>query len=170
MIFRYLFLAFLACVASTSASHAQAAAQNGDVFGDWRLTCRAPAVGQSICNIFQVLTVTETGEFLAEISLQPVIVDGESAVVLGLSTPTDMLLTIRPGYKTGAQSETLPLEWRTCSSEVCLASRILLPEEVLALRAGNQMIMGYQPFKDTTPLRFAVSLNGVTRGLTSMLK
>ena len=114
--------------------------------------------------------MTETGEFLAEISLQPVIVDGESAVVLGLSTPTDMLLTIRPGYKTGAQSETLPLEWRTCSSEVCLASRILLPEEVLALRAGNQMIMGYQPVKDTTPLRFAVSLNGVTRGLTSMVK
>lgn len=168
MIFRYIFFAILICVASTSVSHAQATAQNGDVFGDWRLACRAPAVGPSICNIFQVLTVTETGEFLAEISLQPAVVDGENAVVLALSTPTDMLLTIKPGFKIATQSATLPLEWRTCSSDACLASRVLQPDEVLALRAGTQMIMGYQPVKQTEPLRFTVSLKGVTRGLASM--
>ncbi|NRB16387.1 MAG: invasion associated locus B family protein [Rhodobacteraceae bacterium] len=134
------------------------------------MACRAPAVGQSICNIFQILTATDTGAFLAEISLQPVIIEGESAVVLGLSTPTDMLLTIRPGYKTEAQSETLPLDWRTCSPEVCLASRVLQPSEVEALQAGQQMIMGYQSAKQATPLRFSVSLKGVTRGLSSMVQ
>lgn len=167
MLFRHIFVIFV-CIASASVSQAQSTAQNGDVFDDWRLACRAPAVGQSTCNIFQVLTVTETGEFLAEISLQPAVIDGENVVVLGLSTPTDMLLTIKPGFKIATLSDTLPLEWRTCSSEVCLASRVLQTNEVLALRAGTQMIMGYQSVKQTEPLRFSVSLKGVTRGLASM--
>lgn len=168
MIFRYIPTALIACAMTTNLAQAQSSAQNGTIFDDWRLTCRAPAVDQTVCNIFQVLTVTETGDFLAEVSLQPAVVDGEAAVVLALSTPTDMLLTMRPGYKVGAGSETLPLEWRTCSSSVCLASRVLQKDEVLALKAGSEIVMGYQSVNQAAPLRFSVSLKGVTEGLASM--
>lgn len=168
MIFKYISAFALACGMLSLQANAQSTARNGTVFGDWRLSCSAPAVNQTICNISQRLSVEETGEFLAEVSLQPVTIDDQEAVVLALSTPTNTLLPMRPGYTMSTSSETLPLEWRTCSTQACLASRVLQPAELSNLKAGRSMILGYQMAGSNSPSTFSVSLNGVTKGLAAI--
>lgn len=147
---------------------AQDAQRNGAAFDDWRLACEATAVNRTICAITQRLTLTGTDAFLAEVRLQLVQVDGATRVLMAVTTPTDMALPVRPGYRVGEAGETRPLDWRTCTPQVCTASRVLDPAEVEDIRRGTRMILGYQPATQAGAIAFPVSLDGVTAGLAAL--
>lgn len=152
----------IGCVATAQAN------EDGTKFHDWRLACREFAGEDKFCTIIQQLSETENGEFLAEIALQPAIAKEQKRVVLAISTPTNMALTIQPGYRRTVSGEVKTLTWRTCSQTSCLASRVLSVEEVTELKKGRSILVGYQLAKDTQPTIFEVSLSGVTAGLSAI--
>ena len=144
-------------------------ASNGTAFGDWQLVCEAVAVNQTRCEIRQTLTLRQSGALLAQVALTP-IAQTEStpaATALVLTTPTGMFLPMAPGLSI-EDDETLPLQWRTCDANRCIASRILEPDEVEALRAGTRMTLGYRPAAATDAVIFPVSLQGVSAGLDAL--
>ncbi|MCH2164969.1 MAG: invasion associated locus B family protein [Marinovum sp.] len=161
----------VACLGATSFSSvawSQQSATNGQVFDDWRLVCQAVGVNQTRCVISQSLSISESNAFLAEVTVRLVETDEGSQTVIAVSTPTNMLLPIRPAYRIEDSGETIAMEWRTCTPRVCSASRILSPAELAALKAGIRMTMGYQPTNQETPVNFPVSLKGITAGIAAL--
>lgn len=146
----------------------QTGPENGTVFGDWRLACEATAINQTACAIMQSLSVTETKQFLAEVSLQTATVEDQIRIIMAMTTPTNMLLPAQSGFRVGDTNETKPLTWRTCNAQFCTASRILEPDDVVAIREGLKMTVGYQPAGSAEPIIFDVSLKGVSAGLDAL--
>lgn len=143
-------------------------ARNGATFGDWQLICEATGVNRTVCALRQTLSLTESGAFIAEVALRRVpSADGMRTVIV-LSTPTGMFLPAAPGMAVDASDETLALEWRSCDARVCTASRVLTDEDVVALRDGAELRLGYRPVNQTEPVLFSISLSGVTAGLAAL--
>ncbi|CUH78165.1 Invasion protein B, involved in pathogenesis [Tritonibacter multivorans] len=163
----FFYAAFCVLVVAAPVS-AQQKLENGTSFKDWRLACRATEGGAQFCTLIQQLTARDSGKFLAEVGLQPAEIEGKKGLVMALSTPTDMALTMNPGYRLSYETDVLPMQWRTCSATACLASRLLQPEEVSRLKRGHKILLGYQPAKATESTLFEVSLSGVTAGLAAI--
>lgn len=168
MNFQYGSLASTLFLCITSGVSAQDAATNGTLFGNWRLSCQATAVNQTTCVIAQTLTVGEQNAFLAEVTFQYAEVDGENKTIMAVSTPTNMLLSARPGYRMTDTEETLPLTWRTCTPQICTASRVLEDSEVDAIRTNQTFVIGYHPIANPEPLVFEISLQGASEGLDAL--
>lgn len=148
---------------------AQGAPANGTVYGDWQLACQATAINETACAIAQTISLSDGNRFLAEVTLQKLTIeDSAERIVMALTTPTNMLLTAQPGYRVGTEEETLPLVWRTCTQQLCTASRVLEPAEVDALRSGVTVVLGYQSAASPEPIIFELSLNGVSAGLDAL--
>lgn len=150
------------------AASAQQAATNGTTFEDWVLVCEAAAVNQTICAITQRLSISESNAFLAEVRLQKLNTNEGPRILLALTTPTNMVLPVRPGYRIGEGEEALPLDWRTCTPQFCTASRIVDEAELDQIKRAVRMIVGYQPVGSNEPVAFPVSLKGVTAGLNAL--
>jgi len=145
-------------------------ASNGTAFGDWRLICEAVAVNRTRCEIRQTLTLRDSGALLAQVALTPAAgaEAGDATTVLVLTTPTGMFLPMAPGLSIDDADETVPLQWRTCDANRCVATRMLAPGEVEALRDGARMTLGYRPAAAADPVIFPVSLQGVSAALDAL--
>lgn len=161
-------IASIFCLCFASTAFAQDAPANGTIIGNWRLACQATAVNQTSCVIAQTLSVGAQNTFLAEVTLRYAEIDGSDRTIMAVSTPTNMRLSAQPGYRVSDSDETLPLTWRTCTPQICTASRILEESEISALRANPSFVLGYHPMGNPEPLVFEISLDGVSAGLDAL--
>ncbi len=146
-------------------AHAEVA--NGAVFGDWTVSCTAETSQKTVCALTQTVVTAEEQRFLTELGLNLVTEDGVEAVVVVMRTPSAMMLTTQPAFRIG-DADPVTLAWRTCAGDFCTAIQVLSPEDLAAMRAARNMIVGYQSVTSETPVTFSVSLSGVTAGLTAL--
>ncbi|MFN3825641.1 MAG: invasion associated locus B family protein [Pseudorhodobacter sp.] len=147
----------------------QAEVANGTVFGDWRVNCTAESSTRTACALTQAVAASEGNRFLAELGLNVLTSDGAKSVVLVLRTPSAMLLPLQPGFLIEGAAEQVSMTWRTCAGDFCTAIQALDEATVASMRAAPSMIVGYQGVNDPAPTSFAVSLRGVTAGLTALM-
>jgi len=147
----------------------QAEVANGTVFGDWRVACTAESSTRTSCALTQAVATSEGNRFLAEIGLNVVPNEDAKSVVMVLRTPSAMMLALQPGFLIDGASEQVALNWRTCAGDFCTAVATLDDPTVAAMRAAVRMIVGYQGVNDSAATSFAVSLRGVTAGLTALM-
>ncbi|MBL4917154.1 invasion associated locus B family protein [Szabonella alba] len=146
----------------------QAEVANGTVFGDWRVACTAATSTRTSCALTQTLANREGNTFLAEIGLNVARNEGDAAVVMVLRTPSSMALAMQPGVLIDGRDEQLAMTWRTCAGDFCTALVQLDEAAIADLRAAASMVVGYQGINAAEPTSFAVSLQGVTAGLTAL--
>lgn len=146
-------------------AHAEVA--NGAVFGDWTVSCTAETSQKTICALTQTVVTAEDQRFLTELGLNLVTEDGTESVVMVMRTPSAMMLTTQPAFRIGS-ADPVTLAWRTCAGDFCTAIQVLSPEDLAAMRAARDMIVGYQSVTSESPVTFSVSLAGVTAGLTAL--
>jgi invasion protein IalB len=137
-------------------------------YKDWRLICSDPANGTKTCSLIHLLTRSDTGVFLAEVTLRRLDITDGQHTVMALTVPSNVLLRTRPGYTFSDTRATQPLEWYSCTPQVCTATKVLSSRELRALRKGLDVIFGYQPLGQTEPMLFKVSLRGITAGLEAL--
>ena len=140
------------------------AQENGTVYRDWTLACRAAAVGETDCALSQVLVTAGGNELVAEISLAP----DEAAVVMVMRVPTGVVLRQPALARVVGQPAVIVLDWLTCDARYCTAAQTLKDEALAALLAGLRARLGYQRMGTETPSVFDVSLLGVTAGLRAL--
>ena len=163
----------LAIIISLLAGGAWAQNASTKQFGDWTLRCNATQNGGNVCSLRQKATQGQTGDLLAEVSLNLVQLDGKARVLMVMNAPEGVALNIAPGFVVdgkgfGPNGEAVNLSWRTCLRELCRAAAILTSEQQGAVMAGNAMTMGYRRFQQDGTTAFPVSLRGVTAGLAAL--
>lgn len=137
-------------------------------FDDWAIRCAEVENGADDCWLIQTLVEEGTDSFLAEIKLGAGGSAEDPQYVMVMSAPTGILLTVRPAFRIDGAAEGNPMNWHNCSARRCEAAKTLTAGDVLSLRRGAQMIIGYQRFLAPEPTVFAVSLGGVTAGLDAL--
>ena len=153
---------------ATSGSAEAQEARQGTAFGDWLLACEAVGVNRTSCVIRQTLTRRDGGALIADVILRRLEAEDDPRIALVLVTPTGMFLPEAPGMAIDAGGETLPLQWRSCDAQRCVASRVLTEDDVASLSGGGRMSLGYRPVNRDEPVIFSVSLDGVTAGLAAL--
>lgn len=146
----------------------QGPAKNGAKYGDWTLRCVAESVGQTNCALIQRLAQAESGAFVAEVGLNRAKTDQGDRTLLVMLTPDGAALNLLPAYLVDESEDQVTLNWRTCANQLCRAAVLLSPEQEAALKAGGRMVLAYQRFGASQPVRIAVSLTGVTAGLNAL--
>lgn len=137
-------------------------------FDDWAIRCSEVENDAEDCWLTQTLVEEGTNSFLAEIRLGAGGTAEDPQYVMVMSAPTGILLTSRPGFRIDKSAEGSSMNWHNCTPSRCEAAKTLTSEEVLSLRQGAQMIIGYQRFMAPEPTVFALSLRGVTAGLAAL--
>lgn len=137
-------------------------------FSAWTVRCLAVENDQENCWLIQTLFEEGTNRFLAEIRLGVAGSAEDPQYVLVMAAPTGILLTARPAFRIDGAAEGTPMNWHNCNESRCVASKTLTSEDVQSLRHGAQMIIGYHRFMAPEPTVFALSLLGVTAGLSAL--
>lgn len=137
-------------------------------FDDWTIRCSEVENGADDCWLIQTLVEKGTNSFIAEIKLAATGSTDDLQYVMVMSAPPGILLTARPAFRIDGAAEGNPMNWHNCSATRCEAAKTLTAGEVLTLRRGAQMVIGYQRFMEPEPTVFAVSLGGVTAGLAAL--
>ena len=94
--------------------------------------------------------------------------DAGPRALMVLLTPDGTALNLLPAYRIDEAEANAALNWRTCANSLCRAAAVLTPEQEAELKAGAQMVVAYQQFGASAPVRIAVSLSGVTGGLQAL--
>lgn len=134
--------------------------------GDWLLSCQGEGEARS-CALTQRLVSPEDKSFLAELGLNMIRTDEGVRPLLIAVVPNGVALQVQPGYSIDG-ADLVPLVWQVCFGEVCRAYRPLSEEELAAIRAGNTLKFGFQPFGARQGVNVDFSLSGVTAGLKAL--
>jgi invasion protein IalB len=157
----------IAAVLFAGAASAQSA-PNGAKFGNWTLVCKAAGVGKTDCALIQRIIKKDSGALISEIRLSSVKTDNGRKVHMVVFTPGGPELTKRAGYRVDKSTQVVALHWRTCAQKLCRAEAYLSAEQTAALKAGANMVFGYQQFRVEKPILFPLSLTGVSAGLLAL--
>lgn len=139
---------------------ASAAAARAETFRDWELLTPA----QAPCLLHQKVIAAAAGLPIADVFAVPA---ANGGLLLSVRVPLGAALSTPIAYRVPGASRAVPLLWQSCNSESCLAQVEVDPAERARLAAGLLVEVGFVPVIGSRPLRFEVSLLGLTAGLAA---
>ena len=136
----------------------------GDRIGDWNFQCKAVSEKQNICALIQTLINSETKERILTLVLRRAGKDKK----LALFATAPLGIFLAPGIA-GKVDDGTPFKfiWQRCTMKGCQAATVVDAELEKALKAGNQLIIGFE--SDQT-IALGASLKGIAKGIKALDK
>lgn len=129
-------------------------------FRDWTVLARE-AGG---CLLHQRVIAAKAGLTIADVFLAP---SGGGGLVVSARVPVGAALSSGMAYRHPGRAMAVPLVWQSCDAESCLAQVEVTAEERARLMRGLRVEMAFVPVPGARPLRFQLSLLGLTAALGS---
>jgi len=127
-------------------------------FRDWELVAPPGAA----CLLHQKVIAAAAGMAIAEVFAEP---RPGGGLRLSVIVPLCAALAQPMAYRLPDEARAVPLIWQSCNAETCLAQVEVGAEDRKRLAAAPSAEIGFVPVVDGRPLRFALSLMGLTAGL-----
>lgn len=137
-----------------------APAARAETFRDWALL--TPEQGP--CLLHQKVIATAAGLPIADVFAAPV---ANGGLRLSVLVPLGAALAEPMAYRVPGAARAVPLVWQNCNTESCLAQVEVDPAERARLAAGLLVEVGFVPVIGARPMRFELSLLGLTAGLAA---
>jgi len=157
-------------VALAAAGHAFAQAQpqgqpaaNAETYKDWVVGCDPPKDGVRQCGMVQNLTVKETGQMVARLTVQQER-NGERVGILLGPLGTSLAAGVTTQVDAGPQNR---LQFEQCVPAGCVARWLLDPRTLDALKRGRTLTVGFASV-DGRKVNIPMSLLGFGEGLAAL--
>ena len=139
----------------------------GDRIGDWNYQCKAVSEKQNICALIQTLINSETKDRVLTLVLRRVGKDKKLA--LFATAPLGIYLAAGIAGKVD-DGKPFTFKWQRCTTQGCQAMAVLNAELEQALKAGDQLLIGYEPQPNAQTIALGASLKGLAMGLKALEK
>ena len=143
----------------------------GDRFGDWVFTCKALSAEETVCALIQTVTIQAQQGRGRILTLNLRRVEDRKAeerkialfalLPLGIYLPTGVAARVDQGPQ-------FSMLLTTCTQTGCEAETELDGKTLGALKAGQQLFIGFKTSSQSEVLTIAASLKGVTKGLEAL--
>lgn len=139
---------------------------NGTQFDNWRVSCEAVGVNETICVLSQRLVASSGQRFLAELLAfaDPV----EPGTYLAARVPLGVHFPAGFALRPEASDDQIAFEWQSCSTDLCEALVRLAPDDLEDLDGAETVIAGYLPQVEGEPLVFRVGVAGLRDGVAAL--
>lgn len=132
--------------------------RNGQLVGDWLVTCEALTVSQTQCRLVQEQSMRESGELVARFIAIPV-VDG---AILLAQVPMGVYLPGGAVYRFAENDdvEQRNMIWQRCADTVCEAAAPLTEDELALFGQHEALLFGFRETADGDPIVLRVGIEG----------
>ena len=141
------------------------AAEEGALFGDWKVKCEQAADDTRVCHIFQRVTMKESNQQLLNMAVGYGRTEDHQAIALftlplGIALPPGVAFRIEEG-------EPQKVPFTVCTQDGCRAALKLSDAMIAALKKGNNATLTFATL-EPKGFNIPISLKGFTKGFDSL--
>ena len=155
-----------ATVAQETASKVGEELRNGQLVGDWVVTCEAVTVSRTQCRLVQEQSMRETGQMVARFIAIPV---SDGAILLA-QVPMGVYLPGGAVYRFAGKDdiEQRNMIWQRCAETVCEAAAPLTEEELGLFAQNDALLFGFRETADAEPVVLRVGIDGFAGAIAKL--
>jgi invasion protein IalB len=143
------------------------ALENGQQFKDWIVECYKLDSSTQNCGLVNHIYITKTKQLIAKVTLLNQVIDGKETLVMTVILPHNVYLPAQVALKVD-QGKQYKISYYTCTKVGCEAQGFVRNPLIQAMKAGNQLHLGYVDVVTLQTILLPVSLSGITAGLNAL--